>query len=98
MATLPPLPVTPNQPRINKPLPNRVYSAPTTGKAEKTPVESNDIDVEVKSHYDMLKIKLEAKLSHVKTYIAELTSQNNEEYQKGLAILQMLTDDLFYYN
>lgn len=95
MATLPPLPVTPTQPRINKPLPNRVCSAPTTGKAEKTPVESNDIDVEVKSHYDMLKIKLEAKLSHVKTYITELTSQNNEEYQKGIAILQMLTDDLF---
>ena len=79
---------------INKPQPNRASSAPVQKKTT-TPVNSKNVKINIKPKYELLKAKLEQKMSDVKIYIGELTQENNKEYQKGIAILQMLTDDLF---
>ena len=89
-----PPPTPPSDTYIHKPSPNRASSAPPSRKAN-TSVDSKNIKINIKPKYEVLKMKLEKKMADVKSYIGELTQENNQEYQKGIDILHMLTDDLF---
>ena len=93
--SLPPLPAgitapsTPStQPAIARPKNVRMTSAPASSVFHE-PEQPQD------NGYDALKLKLEAKLEYVKKHIRTLHEKNDSNLTKGIAILQMLTDDLF---